>query len=335
MHGEECVNKIRTLWIKELEAPQTVEEVFLIQALKEGETKQGKPYLTITIADKTGTIDVKDWGGTLAGFPFKIGAFGNFTFSTEEYNGKIQGKLIGVTNSPEAPYAPDFFKASEHNPGEMWQEFVKFLEGFSNAHFKNVAKDLFDPDSVVAFSESPAATGMHHAFKHGLLEHTLQMLQIGEKTLDFPFFKELNKDLCMFGLMFHDFGKIYEYSTEPGFKKLVQGLLVPHIPMVAARIYESANKFGVPDMVRDHMMHVVLAHHRLLEWGSPVKFACPEAAFVHYIDNLHGDVFGILQRRAEAKEETIKHGYYSDSITILRKSFNEILEDTKGVDGGF
>lgn len=326
----------RSIWVKTLQPNQTVEEVFLLQEVKELETKTKKPYLVITIADKTGTLDLKEWGGTLAGFPFKAGEHAIVGFTTEDYQGKLQGKLSHATKLTAPPHAADFIKASEYDPEQMMVEFrLKYLNAFKSPHFCNVAQDLFDPESAQLFMDSPAATGMHHAFKHGLLEHTLQMLQMGEKLLDFPFFKELNKDLCMFGLMFHDFGKIYEYSTEPGFKRKVQGMLVPHIPMVAARIYESSNKFGVPEMIRDHMMHVVLAHHRLLEWGSPVKFACPEAAFIHYLDNLHGDVFGILQKRAEATEDTIRHGYYNDSVTILRKPFDQVLKETKGVEGGF
>lgn len=253
----------------------------------------------------------------------------------DEYEGRTGGTLVSTGPCSSQPYAPDFHKASEHNPLEMWAAFQLFVKGYKHHHFSTVSSDLFDAESQSLFQEAPAATGMHHAFKHGLLEHTLQMLQIGEKLLDFPFFKELNKDLCMFGLMFHDFGKIYEYSTEPGFKKRLQGLLVGHIPMVSARILESANKFGVPEPVRDHMMHVVLAHHRFKEWGSPMTFACPEAAFVHYVDNLHGDTFGMLQKRAEATGESVKYGYGDDATTILKKSFNEILGETEGVIGGF
>lgn len=329
------MSKTRTLWIKDLQPNQTVQEMFLIQELKEGSTKQGKPYLTITIADKTGTLEIKDWGGTLAAFPFKAGDFADVILSTEEYNGKLQGKLIEVHSTSETPDSRDFFKASEHSPNDMWVSFQKYLDGYNHIHFQSVAKDLFDQESQAAFVLAPAASRLHHSFRHGLLEHTLQMLQCGEALLNLPMFSDLNEDLCMFGIMFHDFGKIYEYSTEPGFKKRLQGLLVPHIPMVASRIYESANKFGVPEMVRDHMMHVVLAHHRFLEWGSPVGFGCPEAAFVHNVDNLHGGTFGLLQARAEGKEEFVKYGYGDDQAIILKKPFSEILKETEGVHGGF
>jgi 3'-5' exoribonuclease len=312
-----------------------VQGLFLIQELKEAKTQRGDPFIILTIADKTGKIDIKFWNMPLTEFPHKVGEIVNMEIIVEDYKGKTTGKIERTMPLDEKPFAPDFHKASAHDPVEMWAEFYKFMGKFSSPYFTSVADDLFDPESTALFCEAPAATGMHHAFKHGLLEHTLQMLQCGEALLNLPFFHELNKDLCMFGIMFHDFGKIYEYSCEPGFKKKIQGLLVGHISMVSARVLEAANKYGVPEMVRDHMMHVVLAHHRLKEWGSPVTFACPEAAFVHYVDNLHGDVFGIIQKREEAKEESISYGFGDQGTKILKESFNETLEKMKGVEGGF
>jgi 3'-5' exoribonuclease len=272
---------------------------------------------------------------SLEKFPHKIGDIVQARVAVEEYKGKLQGKLEETMPTDLVIHAPDFYKASEYDPKQMWIDFKTFMD-FKAPYFKCVADELFDEESIQLFCEAPAATGMHHAFKHGLLEHTLQMLQCSKALLSLPFFKELNRDLCMFGIMFHDFGKIYEYSTEPGFKRKVQGILVPHIPMVAARILEAANRYTVPEIVRDHMMHVVLAHHRLLEWGSPVTFACPEAAFIHHVDNLHGDTFGMLQKRAEAKDETIRHGYGDQAVTILRESLDESLAKlTRGDGDGF
>jgi 3'-5' exoribonuclease len=170
---------------------------------------------------------------------------------------------------------------------------------------------------------------MHHAFKGGLLEHTLQMLQTGETLLKLPFYAEvLNKDLCLFGLMMHDFSKIFEYSPTAGFKKTIHGVLVSHIPKTACLIELSADKFGVPDEIKDHLQHVVLAHHGCLEYGSPVDMATPEAMFVHYIDNLHGDIFGVVQKMATevpAGAEIWKHPVTRKNLVVKR--FNEVLKE--------
>lgn len=310
-----------------------VADLFLIQEMKQGTASNGSPFVSVTLADRTGSIECKRWDCTLEGLaPFKAGMLAHADLEVKDYKGKTSGALWNIVETTFADMR-DFIKASEHDPEEMWTSFKAYLEGFEHHHFLAIAADLFDETSTAAFRISPAATSMHHGFRHGLLEHTLQMLQIADALLKMPSFSELNRDLCMFGIMFHDFGKIYEYSTDPGYKKRLEGVLVGHIPMVAARILESCNAAGVPAMVRDHMMHVVLAHHRMLQWGSPMKFACPEASFVHFIDNLHGDVHGILQKRATATEDTIKYGYGDDVCTILKKPFSEWLKE--GDENGF
>lgn len=313
------------VWAKDIKPDMELNSSFLVQEIKEFKKKNGDPFVILKLSDKTGSIDAKIWDMTVESLELKAGSIVNFTIKTNLYNGALSCTALDYGDPAEELNTNDYVKASEYSPEGMWTLFKFFIDTYKSDHFKVVAKDMFDEESKEAFKLAPAAKSMHHAFYHGLLEHTLQMLQCGEALLKLHFFKDLNKDLCMFGLMFHDFGKIYEYSTEPGFNKRIQGVLVPHIPMAAARIFEIANKHGVPEEVRDHMMHVVLAHHRRLEWGSPVTFACPEAAFVHYVDNLHGDVFGILQAREASKTETFKHGFGSDACTVLKTSFNEII----------
>jgi 3'-5' exoribonuclease len=307
----------------------------LIQDIKEHKKKTGEPFLAVTIADKTGALVTKIWDMDKASTPLKTGEVVGLSVDITEYKGQTDGKINGIVDV-EPWSMNDFLKASVYDPEEMWSQLQAHMDNFNASYFKDVTSALFTEENKEKFKLAPAATGMHHAFYHGLLEHTVQMLDIGATLLSMPFFaKELNRDLCMFGLMFHDFGKIFEYSTQPGFKKLPYGYLVGHIPMVAAMIYEAANGACVPQEVRDHMMHVVLAHHRLLQWGSPGTPSCPEAVFVHHVDNLHGDTFGVLQAREAGTGETVGHGYGDQKYTILKKSFNEVMAECEGAPDGF
>lgn len=324
---------MKKVWAKDVQPPMMVSEAFLISDLSIRDAKNKTKFATFKASDKTGTIDCIMFGFGMDepnnSSLVKNGEILVLSGSVSKYNDKVNFQVTNVGLAGMYPRS-EFEKASEYDPEDMWNELMNHYNDFQDNWFKLVAGELLKSDDVEKFKVSPAATGVHHAFKSGLIEHTTQMLILSKNILSLPFMhKDLNRDLCMFGIMFHDFGKIYEYSTQAGFKRTVQGVLVPHIPMVAARILEAANKHGVPEMVRDHMMHVVLAHHRRLEWGSPVTFSCPEAAFVHYIDNLHGDVFGIIQKRAEAKEETIKYGFGADTCNIIAKPFNMVLKEAR------
>lgn len=310
---------------------QPVKTEFQLTDIKGGVAKNGRDYVAFKLSDKSGTIPAKMWETNISAFTFKDGDICTISGVSDPWNNQPQ--LVVKEITPRVSTTDDEFIAISRYPiEEMWIKLVNFVGTLESSHLRVVAEDiLLNAGLSDSFKNSPAATGMHHAFVGGLLEHTWQMAEISDYLLRLPFMKEvLNRDLCLFGVMFHDFGKIFEYNQTGGFKKTVQGVLVPHIPMTAAMVYESANKYGIPEIIRDHMMHVILSHHKLQEHGSPVIFACPEAAFVHYVDNMHGDVFGFTQRIENdgAGKEYVKHGYAANNLVVQR--FNDILKSCEG-----
>ena len=303
---------------------------FLVSDVKKLETKAQKPYLAFKAGDNTGNIECVWWDYATADEGsqnlVKDGALVDLGGQISKYKEKLQFKVSGLRAGSDTDMT-QFEKRSKYDELEMWNEFLGYAISFKHKYFREVAS-LIVLQYKEQFISKPAATGMHHAFKHGLLEHTLQMIKTGEKIFELPFYsEELNWDLCMFGLMFHDFGKIFEYGDAPGFKKTISGVKVPHIPKTAAIIYHKCQELQVPDIVCDEMMSVVLSHHRFLEWGSPVTPSSPEALFVHYVDNLHGDVFGCLQKLADdtSGDDRVKQGFGTETCTLPKKRINDIL----------
>ena len=307
--------------VESLHIGSSVNSDFLLKDVSTGTTKRNTQFIKCKLADKTGSVVAVwwDWDGkALPGGVMRVEG------QVSEYQGLPQIVISGLFPR-ETVSDEDFEKTSKYDPASMWQVISSAVDDMESAFIKDVSMDiLYGQGYQDAFKRCPAATSMHHAFSAGLLEHTSQMVQLAKSALNLPFMAEaLNKDLCLFGIIFHDFGKIFEYEHTGGFKHTLQGRLVPHIPMTSAIIYETCNKFSVPEVVRDHMMHVVLAHHGRMEWGSPVDMAIPEAAFVHYIDNLHGDVFGWIQKIEESKAELAKHG----SRNLLTQRFSTVLTE--------
>ena len=60
------------------------------------------------------------------------------------------------------------------------------------------------------FRTAPAATMMHHAYRHGLLEHTVHMARACKALL--PLYPEVDPELAMAGILLHDAGKTIEYE---------------------------------------------------------------------------------------------------------------------------
>jgi 3'-5' exoribonuclease len=149
------------------------------------------------------------------------------------------------------------------------------------------------------FRRTAAARNYHHARRGGLVEHTAQMMRVAKEIA--PLYPQLNVDLLLAGILFHDSGKLWENALpENGFVMGYdeRGELMGHISIglelvnsmwrkVAAE-NAAAWKNLTPDSddVRLHLLHLIGAHHGEAQFGSPVSPKTPEAMALHYIDNL-------------------------------------------------
>lgn len=156
---------------------------------------------------------------------------------------------------------------------------------------------------------SPAAKLHHHAYYGGLAYHIVRMLELGEFICrQRPF---LNSDLLKAGIILHDIAKPVEMVSEYGMvlDYSNQGKLIGHISMASNWITEAAIRLGVgvESNVVLALQHLVLSHHNLGEWGSPVQPQLPEAVALHYIDAMDAKlqmVEDMLNTTAESEEWT-------------------------------
>ena len=149
------------------------------------------------------------------------------------------------------------------------------------------------------FRRTAAARNYHHARRGGLVEHTAQMMRVAKEVA--PLYPQLNVDLLLAGILFHDSGKLWENQLpENGFVMGYdeRGELMGHISIGLElvnslwRKISSENASAWKDLspasedVRLHLLHLIGAHHGEPEFGSPVSPKTPEAMALHYIDNL-------------------------------------------------
>lgn len=149
------------------------------------------------------------------------------------------------------------------------------------------------------FRRTAAARNYHHARRGGLVEHTAQMMRVAKQIA--PLYPELNLDLLLAGILFHDSGKLWENALpENGFVMNYDelGELMGHISIGLELVNALWRKLSIenaeawknlappPEDVRIHLLHLIAAHHGELNFGSPVAPKTPEAMALHYIDNL-------------------------------------------------
>jgi 3'-5' exoribonuclease len=172
-----------------------------------------------------------------------------------------------------------------------------------------------DEDVAQRLRRSAAAKSMHHAYAGGLLEHTVSCLKLAHRFADH--YPQVDRDLLVAGAFFHDLGKVRELIGEKSAEYTDEGKLVGHHVMAAQWIHDKARRVGVPRDLEHHVVHLVLAHHGKLEYGSPKVPLTLEALLTHIIDELDSRVnswLNLMGREGGSKRWTSSDNAYEQPI---------------------
>lgn len=166
------------------------------------------------------------------------------------------------------------------------EKLYSFIEEIEEHELKTSIKDILEKHPI--FFESPGAKIKHHAYKGGLLEHTVQ-------TIEFSFAITLNldnkdiildKDLIIAGAVLHDIGKINCYRAEKGFFEITETFLKQEHIINGIKIISQEIK----SKKLDDLIHIIASHHNLKDWGSPIEPTMDEAWIVHFVENLSSKI---------------------------------------------
>ena len=135
-----------------------------------------------------------------------------------------------------------------------------------------------------SFRVCPAAKGVHHAYVGGLLEHTLSVFRLCRRIADqYP---ELDRQALLAGALFHDFGKIREFSGGLANDYTDEGRLLGHLMLGVEMLAPYLAKSGLDEGLQRHLKHLILSHHGELQFGAVRQPHTAEALALHYADNL-------------------------------------------------
>ncbi len=148
-----------------------------------------------------------------------------------------------------------------------------------------------------ALKQHPAAKIIHHAYRGGLLEHVVSMAELALEVCDH--YPELDRDLLLLGVLFHDLGKLREIGPMPANDYTREGRLVGHVVIGRDLLLAACEAIpDFPDQQRLHLEHLILSHQGQLEFGSPVRPMTAEAIALHFIDNLDSKLAQLRQAGA-------------------------------------
>ena len=289
-------------YIETFREGEKVADIYLCKQKTSAVTKNGKPYDSAILQDKTGTIDAKIWDPNSLGIDdFDALDYVEVVADVVCFNGAMQLNVKRVRKVSEGEYDPkEYLPVSDKNLDEMFDELLKYVSSIKNTYLKSLLEKFFVEDKEFAktFKQHSAAKSVHHGFIGGLLEHSLSVTKLCDfYCTQYPL---LNRDLLLTASMLHDMGKVYELSGFPTNDYTDAGQLLGHIVIGSEKIGMAAATIeGFPVKLLNELKHCILAHHGELEFGSPKKPALMEAVALSFADN------------TDAKMETMKELFAS------------------------
>jgi 3'-5' exoribonuclease len=328
----QSVSPITIANLKELagETPVVAAIHAQLQSRATRKTKADKPYLELAFADSTGHFQLKIWSDS----PIYQQADALPESSVVRLEAKWTQNQYGFDarelsfHQPDEESLDDFYAgdpATREKQDRDFAEIERLCESIADPRLHALCQRFFTQMGD-RFRRTAAAKRNHHARRGGLVEHVSQMMRSAAALS--PVYPELNRDLLLTGVLFHDCGKLWENTyPEHGFAQIlsIHGEMMGHIPLgieLVNRLWrdllESPEAASWADLkptteeTRLHLLHLIGSHHGEHEFGSPVLPRTPEAFALHYIDNL------------DAKLEMIR-GAYLQSQEIAPNIFERVF----------
>lgn len=296
----------KTIQIKEITDGQAIHDLFLVREMSRGETKTGKPYLSLVLMDASGEISGRVWENAeqLMG-ECPAGAVVSVSGQAQAYKNVLQLRIDTLSRMPDSEVDLALFVPSvQGNVGLMAKELLKLANSVDNPFLKELLLSLFGERRIMqAFKKAPAAKMMHHAYVGGLLEHTLAVTRLADSICSL--YPSLDRSLLIAGALLHDIGKLREFSFDSfPFEYSDRGRLVGHMVLGIEMIQERINTIsGFPEDLVDRLKHLILSHHGRYEFGSPSLPMMQEAFALNFLDDLDAKINYMERLAGQAKGE--------------------------------
>lgn len=278
--------------IKQLTTHEEFTGYYLLKELEIKQTNATPPkdYFDIVLSDASGQVSAKLWEVSAADketfFPMGLVKVRGLV---QLYRERQQVKILKMRKATEQDGVSitDFVRSAPIRPVDLLHTIQNAVAAIGDEPIRKIVSFC-----VAKVEERllhyPAAKTHHHAYCAGLAYHIVRMLEIGDFLCkQRPF---LNPDLIRAGIILHDIAKPEEMVAQYGIvsEYSVPGRLIGHISLAAGWVTEAALAHGLALNSERviALQHLVLSHHNLGEWGSPVQPQTAEAVALHHIDAL-------------------------------------------------
>jgi 3'-5' exoribonuclease len=281
---------------------ETINQVFLASEKQLRPNRNGNLYLQLQLSDRSGAIAARLWNASENEYrAFENGDFVKVEGNTQLFQGNMQLIANAIRRArPDEVDEADFLVLRNDEIDLMARRLAEILRTIRTPEIRNLAECfLMDSDFMAKFTTAPAGMKNHHAYKGGLLEHVVGLMELVLAVA--PRYPRLDQDKLLIGAFLHDAAKVDElvYEREIGYSDDGQllGHMVLAITMIDDKVREAERLAGeaFPKQLVTEIKHMVISHHGEYEYGSPKLPMTLEAVALHHLDNLDAKLASFTQ----------------------------------------
>ena len=250
--------------------------------------------------------------------------------AVEQYNGRDQFRIQQIRPAAETDQynLSDLVPSSAVGGRQIYDMMMKKVSAFQDQDLKALVTDIMESKKEILVT-SPAAFRLHHAMVGGLMLHTMSIVRMAEQIC--KIYPNINRELLLSGAILHDVAKTWEFTfSKTGLVKGYSegGELIGHLVEGAMWVDSAAKRLGVPQEKAQLVEHMILSHHGVPEFGSPVRPMFVEAQILSALDTLDAQIFEFHSATSK-----VEPGKFTDRQWSLenRKLFNHGLSGTEHI----
>lgn len=307
-------SQLKTL--KELHPNQRAD--FFAQLWKKDfrQTREGRPYTKVVFRDADREVSASIWENSQWDQPcreqWQPGGFYKIrgVYTVNLFGGGI--KILKIRPVEEADHQHGFdpllCQPTSKEPPEDIHEAILKLVAMEVAHegLRQVVETLYERHRETLLL-LPASLRHHHRYAGGYLQHVYSTTQIAIRVVDHyrdqhpALYESPLRDLVIAGCLLHDIGKLRELAdpTQNGGQYTPAGQLLGHLIQGRDMVREVAAELALQGDWLLRLEHLILAHQGSPEHGSLKVPQTVEATLVHFVDQLDGTVFRLLEAVSE------------------------------------
>lgn len=293
---------MKTIFVKDLTLGQKFTSEFQVTSTDMRQGAKG-PFLLFKVRDRTGEVSGSKWGAKTSDLASCAhGSIVSMTGTVKDYPEGSGSLTINITEvHPVLECDPeDFVPVSVKSHDDLCEDVKRLMDAIEDPWLNKLVRTILSSKDGYMWRVWPAAKSVHHAVKHGLMQHSVEVAQFAEGLCmirdSHGYDEKINRSLVIAGALLHDIGKVYEYTeTQNGAYDVGHGGLLGHIVLGIQVIVQYAK---ADETMKDcshgmltSLLHIVTGHHGIEEHGSPVRPMMPEAHIVHLADSISARLY--------------------------------------------